>query len=641
MITLAERITAVSSFKSASPLLELLQVLQDELPVRMVTLWKIKLESGHLCARERVSVGYDPAPLRPSDEYEFVCPLAGSELAKILSEDGFKSGESRNLNLKELQADPFFFPSERARRFHLDHCVVAPIPLLTRRFSARDPAFFLAIYPQEHSGDLRVEDGAERRKLVQAIQNKISSTLSSIIELKINRITSFFTTMPSRPGLLTLRNILRETVEKLLPNELSYEKAFVFWRDVHSSNYDLVESQGLDCGPIHMTEEDIKILNQYASTRREVSVTHEHALADTPVMALRGASSVICAPISNNLSPERPIGYIILVTKLSPLARRLERTARIRDYFDWEDIDVLNHVSSMIGFISELLLSDERRKILALQFAHETLMPALFIYNTAENFLAHFDDQRKLPPLKRRAYLRNIYQTSSLQIALVQGVLLGVSDDRRPPAKRYHPTSVDLQVLAREVARMTFPLCRKQRVRNDGIEVLSLPTLFIDRVAMTQIFLNLISNAIKYTGGDISYDSFRITVSGQYEPATVVPEEIRRKHGIDSETMPEFARDPRFGEGYLISVEDDGIGIPVEYEERIFDRHFRVPGIEEYEPRGSGLGLAIVRRIIKDHFGAIWIENVSKPTRFCIYLPNILEGLDYVSHPSWVRGPQP
>jgi NtrC-family two-component system sensor histidine kinase KinB len=53
-------------------------------------------------------------------------------------------------------------------------------------------------------------------------------------------------------------------------------------------------------------------------------------------------------------------------------------------------------------------------------------------------------------------------------------------------------------------------------------------------------------------------------------------------------------------------VEDTGEGIPPEYQARVFDRFFRVPGRSS---KGSGLGLAIAREIVQAHGGAIGVRS--------------------------------
>lgn len=69
----------------------------------------------------------------------------------------------------------------------------------------------------------------------------------------------------------------------------------------------------------------------------------------------------------------------------------------------------------------------------------------------------------------------------------------------------------------------------------------------------------------------------------------------------------------------LLSVEDDGPGIPEELRDRIFDPFFRIQS-----PRyrsGAGLGLAIAREIARAHGGDLWVDASSETTRFVAVLP--------------------
>jgi two-component system sensor histidine kinase TctE len=58
----------------------------------------------------------------------------------------------------------------------------------------------------------------------------------------------------------------------------------------------------------------------------------------------------------------------------------------------------------------------------------------------------------------------------------------------------------------------------------------------------------------------------------------------------------------------VLAVEDDGLGIPEEERERVFERFYRVLGTGE---QGSGLGLPIVREIARSHRAAVVIETPS------------------------------
>ena len=59
----------------------------------------------------------------------------------------------------------------------------------------------------------------------------------------------------------------------------------------------------------------------------------------------------------------------------------------------------------------------------------------------------------------------------------------------------------------------------------------------------------------------------------------------------------------------MIAVHDDGPGIPLEEQARIFEPFYRGSRLEAYGPRGVGLGLSICQRLIEAHGGQIGVES--------------------------------
>ncbi|MFW5787973.1 MAG: sensor histidine kinase, partial [Halanaerobiales bacterium] len=75
------------------------------------------------------------------------------------------------------------------------------------------------------------------------------------------------------------------------------------------------------------------------------------------------------------------------------------------------------------------------------------------------------------------------------------------------------------------------------------------------------------------------------------------------------------------GRRVLVSVADNGPGIPQEYQTKIFDKFVRA-GNDKEEKSGTGLGLAIAKEIITAHKGRIWVESEEeKGSTFSFYIP--------------------
>ena len=78
------------------------------------------------------------------------------------------------------------------------------------------------------------------------------------------------------------------------------------------------------------------------------------------------------------------------------------------------------------------------------------------------------------------------------------------------------------------------------------------------------------------------------------------------------------------GEGVVVTVADEGIGVPPEHQERIFERFYRVDASDAREVYGYGLGLYIAKKLVQAQGGRIWLESeVGKGSRFSFTLPKL------------------
>jgi signal transduction histidine kinase len=74
----------------------------------------------------------------------------------------------------------------------------------------------------------------------------------------------------------------------------------------------------------------------------------------------------------------------------------------------------------------------------------------------------------------------------------------------------------------------------------------------------------------------------------------------------------------------VLSVSDQGIGIPAGHEERIFERFYQVDGTIRRQYGGSGLGLALVKEIVERHRGTVTVESrEGEGTTFRVCLPEV------------------
>lgn len=161
---------------------------------------------------------------------------------------------------------------------------------------------------------------------------------------------------------------------------------------------------------------------------------------------------------------------------------------------------------------------------------------------------------------------------------------------------------VDLDEVLREAREI---LAKKITEAEAHITAESLPMLVCDRRQMRHVFLNLLSNALKYRSPD---RRLRIHIFSGDEAAGGPVAEQLRSFGNGSERM------------VTACVEDNGIGFDPEQAENIFKPFRRLHGSARYE--GSGVGLAICRKIIERHGGAIRATGrEGHGSTFCFALP--------------------
>lgn len=145
-----------------------------------------------------------------------------------------------------------------------------------------------------------------------------------------------------------------------------------------------------------------------------------------------------------------------------------------------------------------------------------------------------------------------------------------------------------LNGLIRETVQEMEPLAMDKNLRIT-VENPENPIIVIcDQERIRQVLSNLLNNAIKFT------------------PPT-------REIAINVEDRNVCV---------VVAVSDEGIGIPQEEHEKIFDRFYEIGGYLEHETGGAGLGLAIVRGIVWAHGGKVWIDSeVGRGSTFYFSLP--------------------
>jgi len=213
--------------------------------------------------------------------------------------------------------------------------------------------------------------------------------------------------------------------------------------------------------------------------------------------------------------------------------------------------------------------------------SHELRTPLSLIRLYAETL----EMGRLTSPEKYQEYYQIIRKESERLTALINNIL----DFSRIEAgrKEYDFRETDM----RELVHNTLESYRYQ-IEQNGFsyveKIEDVPPLRVDREAMARSLLNLVNNALKY-----SQDRKYIGVN------------LYRDNG-----------------SVKLEVVDHGIGIPVQEQQKIFEKFYRVGDPLVHNTKGSGLGLSLVRHIVNAHGGDVQVDSApGQGSRFIIALP--------------------
>ena len=211
--------------------------------------------------------------------------------------------------------------------------------------------------------------------------------------------------------------------------------------------------------------------------------------------------------------------------------------------------------------------------------SHELRTPLTSVYGAAVTLREHaLDDER-------RSTLLEIISTESARLARLLDDILWVSrlDSGRaePFITRVEPLRLATEVV--DATRTHLPPGLSVELEHD----VAPPAVAADPDKLRQVLVNLVENAVKYS------------TEGRIEV---------RLHRRDGKM--------RF------SVHDQGLGIPPEQQERIFDKFYRLDPNMTHGVGGTGLGLYICRELVEDMDGEIWVDSkVGEGSTFSFELP--------------------
>jgi signal transduction histidine kinase len=215
--------------------------------------------------------------------------------------------------------------------------------------------------------------------------------------------------------------------------------------------------------------------------------------------------------------------------------------------------------------------------------AHDLRSPLNAIYNYSDFLLGEVSDildEEQLEFIK-------IIRSSSKYMAQIVNDFLDIATIESGKME-LNLWITDLKILISDNVKLNRVLAAKKNIELTFSHGDDIPLISVDASKIDQVLNNLISNAIKFS-------SPRTTVEIHFEK-------------IDEEV--------------LISIKDEGPGIPVDQQERLFNFFERSSIKRTAGEKSTGLGLAIVKKIVLAHHGKLRIDSeVGKGAKFNIFLP--------------------
>jgi PAS domain S-box-containing protein len=191
---------------------------------------------------------------------------------------------------------------------------------------------------------------------------------------------------------------------------------------------------------------------------------------------------------------------------------------------------------------------------------------------------------------QQREFVQRARASSEHLFALVEDLLLVSRADSGQVRLNRALTSLQ-DIVANAIEELELMAIDHQIAVNIAVPH-DFPTIYADGVRMQQVLRNLVSNSLRFTpaGG-------QVTIA-----ATIEQQEHFEQDGEEQEVENIKL--------LCLQVSDTGSGIPLDQQERIFDRFYQVPQSSAGRVGGQGLGLAIVKMIVELHGGHVSVESV-------------------------------
>ena len=249
-----------------------------------------------------------------------------------------------------------------------------------------------------------------------------------------------------------------------------------------------------------------------------------------------------------------------------------------------------NKVSIVLRDVTDYVNKEAQREELAHMMVHELRAPVTTIKDSAELILTTQDGLEEDKKLK---FLNIIHQQSKKVLGQIGSIL----DSAKLDAGKLvlQKAQGDIVELIKEGIDTFSPQAERKDI-SINLEILNkkLPAISFDKVRISQVVDNLLSNSLKFTpeGGKI-----KIEIDYKQIPPVL----------DGSSPMGEFLSLDKY---IVVSVSDTGVGIAPQQQKLLFSKFTQASSTPQQMAKlGSGLGLYVVKGIVESHGGRVWVKS--------------------------------
>lgn len=348
-------------------------------------------------------------------------------------------------------------------------------------------------------------------------------------------------------------------------------------------------------------EDDIKDLAEWLKTTNDESIYYTHRLSEiySPAKKYKSIASGILSCAINKEMGEMIIWFKPeMITNVNwagnpekpvvPSENGLMSLSPRKSFEIWSE--VVNNMSekwmteevASVLRIREIIITNINKKANEIRLLNEKLQAA---YEELDTFSYTVSHDLRTPLTSIKTYAELMLKNKSIDEGgkkMLSRILVGadkmnllikeILNLARVGRSEINFETVNIESLLKDIKSEVWSAYKSDH----SVLILGqLPKIKGDKIMITQVFTNLIGNAVKYS-------------------AMVKEPKIEVSAYID-------------GGEIIYMVKDNGIGIDNRYYDRVFELFKRMDNVKEIE--GSGVGLAIVKRVVEKHHGRVWFES--------------------------------